>query len=374
MNEYKPGTIRIVYLLAAFLFLAAFLMATLSCKKSMSSTTFPPPIQDTDVNTTVNGDTAWEIGGSNYAMYSVGNYLEYPTDSDWVIPYNLRPVIGTYHLAPDTVRKQLAIMYNNGQRKIALDLWYADLSRENWLVDSPLNGHLVNANYGKLLPQHQQNLINLLNDIVNQGFNQIMFRFDTQGDSDPRGWGSVWYEDRYLNDWSFVSSTKATIQKTLNGKAIKVLYDLDGELAGIDSGQAKVYFQRMWGDYVKNYGSHNTIGFSFAVSPPRSFSDAIALYDKVGKRPDIYGFDIYGDEFAGLAYLQNVLQAAGDQNKPVFMEEAYYNDQDAHLQIMQARSALHLNLKFIMQWPVARGAIQPNFSVQFPADYSAYLQ
>jgi hypothetical protein len=373
MNEYKQGTIRIIYLIAAFLLLAAFIMATLSCRKSVSNSSVGT-IHDTDVNTTVNGDTTWEIGGSNYPMYSVGKYLEYPTDSVWVIPYNMRPVIGTYHLAPDTVRKQLAIMYNNGQRKIALDLWYSDFSRDGNLVDSPLYGHVVSATMGKLIPQHEQNLINLLNDIVNQGFDQIMFRFDTQGDSDPRGWGNTWYEDRYLNDWSFVSSTKATVQKTLEGKSIKVLYDLDGELAGIDSGQAKVYFQRMWGDYVKNYGSHNTIGFSFAVSPPRSFSDAIALYDKVGKRPDIYGFDIYGDEFAGLAYLQNVLQSVGDQNKPVFMEEAYYNDPEAYQQIMQARSALHLNLKFIMQWPEQRGAVQQNFSVQYPADYSAYLQ
>ena len=373
MKEYDQGSLRIINLIAALLVLAAALMATLSCKKSMSGSSMPPPVQDTDVNTTVHGDTAWEIGGSNYPMYSVGNYLEYPTDSDWVIPYNLRPVIGTYHLAPDTVKKQLAAMYNNGQRKIALDLWYSDFSRDFNLVDSPLYGHVVSATIGKLIPQHEQNLINLLNDIVNQGFNQIMFRFDTQGDSDPRGWTS-WQEDLYLKNWSFVSSTKATVKKTLEGKKIKVLYDLDGELAGLTVGQTEEYFQRMWGDYVKTYGSHNTIGFSFAVSPSRDFANAIALYDKVGKRPDIYGFDIYGDEFGGLQFLQSELQAAGDGNKPVFMEEAYYNDQVADYEIKQARSALHMNILFIMQWPEQRGAIQQNFSVQYPADYSAYLQ
>jgi hypothetical protein len=37
MNENKQGTIRIIYLIAAFLLLAAFMMATLSCKKSMSN-------------------------------------------------------------------------------------------------------------------------------------------------------------------------------------------------------------------------------------------------------------------------------------------------------------------------------------------------
>jgi hypothetical protein len=145
MNQQKEPHGVIVYILAIILLLA-ILIAASSCKKSMSNSASTIPVQDTDVNTTVNGDTAWEIGGSNYPMYSVGNYLEYPDDSVWFIPYNLRPVIGTYHLAPDTVRKQLAIMYNNGQRKIALDLWYSDFSRDANLVDSPLYGHVVNAN------------------------------------------------------------------------------------------------------------------------------------------------------------------------------------------------------------------------------------
>ncbi len=372
MNEYKQGTIRIIYLIAAFLLLAAFMMATLSCKKSMSNSS-GGSIQDTDVNNTVNGDTTFEVGGSNYAMYSVGDYLIYPDSIHWFKPYNWRPVIGTYHLEPETVKNQLSVMYNNGQRKITLDLWYADFSRDSTIADSPVDAHIVNSSLGKLIPQHEENLINLLNDIVNQGYNQIMFRFFTQLDSAPIGW-SDWDESKYLKNWSFISSTKATVKKTLEGKSIKVLYDLDGELAGQTSGQAEAYFQRMWGDYVKNYGSHNCIGFSFAISPPRSFSDAIALYDKVGKRPDIYGFDIYGDEYAGLQYLQNVLQSAGDGNKPVFIEEAYYNDLEADQEIRQARSDLHMNIRFIMQWPVARYAFQPGFSVQFPSDYSAYLQ
>jgi len=52
-------------------------------------------------------DTAFERGGSNYSFYSAGSYFYFPTDSVWYIPYNMRPVTGTYHLAPDTVRKEL---------------------------------------------------------------------------------------------------------------------------------------------------------------------------------------------------------------------------------------------------------------------------
>jgi hypothetical protein len=42
--------------------------------------------------------------------------------------------------------------------------------------------------------------------------------------------------------------------------------------------------------------------------------------------------------------------------------------------VIQARLALHLKIRFIMQWPVIRAPNQDNFSVDFPADYSAYLQ
>ena len=95
-----------------------------ACKKSITPS--PGPYSHDTAAYADENDTAFERGGSNYAMYSVGNYLEYPTDSVWYIPYNMRPVIGTYNLAPDTVKKQLAIMFANGQRKIALDIWYSD--------------------------------------------------------------------------------------------------------------------------------------------------------------------------------------------------------------------------------------------------------
>lgn len=61
MNQHKYRYEGILYIIAAFALLAA-LIASSSCKKSMSSISTPPPVQDTDVNTTVNGDTTWEIG------------------------------------------------------------------------------------------------------------------------------------------------------------------------------------------------------------------------------------------------------------------------------------------------------------------------
>jgi hypothetical protein len=316
-------------------------------------------------------DTAFERGGSNYSFYSVGTYFDFPTDSVWYIPYNMRPVIGTYHLAPDTVRKELSIMYANGQRKIALNLWYSDLSADGNLADSAVYGHLVNSKLGRLLPQHESNLKSLLNDIVAQGFNEIVFRFATQGDSDPRGWGA-WDESKYLNNWSFIENTITTIEDQLKDKPVKIFYDLDMELGGLEEGQSIQYATRLWKDYTDIFGTHHTVGFSFAVASGR-LTEAISVFDKAGKRPDLYAFDIYGDEFNTFSYLKNELEAAGEASKPMIAEEVYYNDPETFAQIIESRNMLHLNIKYLLQWDLARGTPNNKFAAQYPADFSAYL-
>jgi hypothetical protein len=48
-----------------------------SCKKDNHSVVTPPPI---DTIATITYDTNFETGGSNYAMYSVGTYLDYPIE------------------------------------------------------------------------------------------------------------------------------------------------------------------------------------------------------------------------------------------------------------------------------------------------------
>ena len=350
------------------LFAFAFVVLS-SCKKEThSSVTIP-----TDTIPTITYDTNFETGGSNYPMYSVGTYLDYPTDSDWSAPLNLRPVIGTYHLAPDTVKKQLAEMYANGQRKIAIDLWYLDFSLYGNPSDGPLNGHIVNSKLGKLMPQHESNLKSLLQDIEAAGFDFVMFRFFTQGESAPIEW-TTWDQSRYNNNWSFVKSTIQTVRQQILGKSLRVIFDLDGELGGMTGGQAVKYATQIWGDYVKEFGPHNSLGFSISYTyTTGKITTAMQCYDQVGVRPDIYGFDIYGDEYSALQEFQTELDVAGESKKTVFMEEAFYDDEDAHQQVLLARQNLNMHIKWIMQWPEQRGAYQNNFSVQYPADYSNYL-
>ena len=169
--------------------LAAFLA---SCKKgTMGSLSVKPDSATVNTDTLINTldqDTVFERGGSNYGFYSVGTYLDHPTQDYWNIYLNMRPVIGTYHLAPDTVKNQLAVMYTNGQRRLALDLWFSNSMPLADFQDSSFCTQLVNSRYGKLFPQQETNLKALLHDINQQGFQVIVFRFLQQGVSDPLSW------------------------------------------------------------------------------------------------------------------------------------------------------------------------------------------
>ncbi len=314
-----------------------------------------------------------DVGGSNYVMYSVWSYLENPTQKTWFTPGVMRPVIGAYHLDSATVKRQLASMYANGQRSIALLLWYGDFSSDSRISDSLLYGHLVNAKLGHLMPRHVANLQRVLTLIRETGYRHLVFRFDGQGPSRSREW-KTWDEAKYQLNWRFLTSTQAIVDSVLSGSNIAILYDLDAEATGVEVGQQRAYAVRLWRDYTALFGTQRTIGFSIAVIPGR-LTKGIADYDRVGSRPREYALDIYGDELRTLTYVRNELLSAGSDElkKPIIILEDFYDDAQSAKEILQARSQLMLNIRTVLQWPLARGARQAHFSIDYPADYSAYL-
>ena len=184
------------------------------------------------------------VGGSNYVMYSVGSYVANPTQKAWFEPGNMRPVIGTYHLDSMAVRRQLERMYANGQRSIALLLWYGDFSSDARISDSLVYGHVVNSKLGHLMPRHVANLQRVLDLIRQIGYRRIVFRFDGQAVSRSREW-KHWDEVRYQQNWRFLISTRAIVDSSLKNSGISLVYDLDAEGAGVDVGQQRAYVVRL---------------------------------------------------------------------------------------------------------------------------------
>jgi hypothetical protein len=310
-----------------------------------------------------------QVGGSNYVMWDVSAYLADPTQ--WYAPLALKPVIGTYDLAPDTVRSQLAEMVANGQKQIALMLWYMPLGASTDADGDGVWGHIVDSSAAKLRPQHEQNLVDLLSDIRCAGFNTLYFRFATQGTSDPGSW-SAWDEPQFQQNWNFIYNTRELIDQQMQGKSVTVVYDLGVELGGITTGQTEAYAEKLWQNTNTVWGSTATYGFSFATAPGR-LTEMLSVYDKTGVRPSLYAFDIYGDEQNTLAYVASELSQAGDLAKPILIQETYYDDAQANTGLRAGAQAQGLKLLSLFQWPIERGATTANFSLNYPAKYDAYL-
>jgi hypothetical protein len=310
-----------------------------------------------------------EIAGSNYVMWDVSAYLA--DTSQWYAPLALKPVIGTYHLAPQTVRSQLADMKSKGQKQIALMLWYMPIGASTDADGDGVYGHVVDSSLAQLRPQHKDNLVALLSDIRCAGFNKLYFRFATQGPADASGW-AAWDEAMFQQNWNFIHNTRTLVDGEMAASGVEVVFDLSAELGGITTGQAALYTKKLWQNVDYVFGTEHTYGYSFATAPGR-LTTMIGIYDETGKRPSMYAFDIYGDETNTMAYLASELKAAGEQGKPIVVQETFYNDAQANSGLRGGATAQGLDLRAMFQWPSARGSATAHFSMNYPSEYGAFL-
>lgn len=315
---------------------------------------------------------AQSAGGSNYVFYDMGRAF---TDRNaWNDCGELKPVIATYHLNPNTVFTQLAAMRQGGQQKITLLVWYTRFDNPGG-CGNYVWGHVVSSTGGHLIPQHQENLRQIVTLIRDLGFNELDFRFETQSESDPGEW-TQWNESLYQENRNFIFNTRSIVEQVLTNSSVKRRYDLDAELVGEDNDQAKPYVKRLWTDYNAAYGKADTYGFSLAAVRPGLATFMIDTYDETSfGRPNLYAFDVYGDEYNTLQYLSDELASRGEQQKPIVIQEAYYNDAQAAQNFRLAKQNLGLNITHVMQWPVARGVGgAPQSSVNWTEQYFNYAE
>lgn len=336
-----------------------------------------------------------EVGGSVYANYSAGNYNVDPVADQGK---TLKSVILDFHRNPSLVKYQLETMYKNGQRGIALILYFVysghapNQPEDRWY-------HSVVPVNGKLSTLHESNLRQILKIIKDVGYTTLIFRFGGQGGAYPGaadgGWRNTWYEDRYQEAWNLLVNTRDVIESELSNSQVKRWYDLHAELAcpaNADCGQNREYMRRMWLDYRKAFGSTPTDTYGFSIVPNDTvFSEMMNIYDNakdendVSARPPMYAFDVYGKgfdkdatpniytEYEFLDYIQDEIHAAEESDKPIIIQESFYNDYVAMLNFWNARNVLNLNIRAIYQWPTYRKEEKKNYYEEFSPEYSAYL-
>ncbi|MCK8519968.1 hypothetical protein M0D21_00195 [Aquimarina sp. D1M17] len=311
--------------------------------------------------------TPKEVGGSNYVMFDTQGYQN---TGVWSSPDNLKLVVGHYHLDPAKVNTQLRTMYQNGQRKIALMIWYTHFP-SHW-PNSDTHIHTIRSNAYRLPAQQEQNLKNVLGLIKSIGYNEVVLRFAQQGLADPGGWSS-WNETQFQENWNFIYHAINTTETKLgNPSSIKRVYDLGVELGGITRGQSIPYVDKLWRNFSFRFPHLKSTGFSVAYAPGR-LDKLIKTLKPTGRTPNEYAIDIYGGASNAIRTVKNELSRNGDANKTVVIQETYYNDALQYNQFISSIKSNRLNVRYIMQWPLRRNYHRAHFSENYPRYFDNYL-
>lgn len=324
-------------LLAAAL---ALTVGGLGCSSNGTSTVSLPPL------------TA-ALGGSNYGWY----HLDPPCNRE---PYG---VVYNYNTASSTIDAQLQQMYSNGQRRLRIPIFHARGINSGTIMDST---------GGNLAPQFQTNLANFLAAVKAAGFLEIEVSFHPQSSNDPTQW-TTFSQDYFDENWSLIQSLRPIIA------ASGIPYHLDLLNEGIPPpGYAPMmeYVQMLWNDYVAEFGSEDTLGFSI-IADSAHVGQVSTVYgpSRFGNQgaPALFDVHIYDETGNSFMTAFNGLTAQGYQGVPWIIGEAFYNDAAEAAAQRAAATTTGQKVLYLTQWPLTPDESCSNaVNVAPPADFSSY--
>jgi hypothetical protein len=319
---------------------ASICFAGCSDSSSPSSTSTPPPAPAA-------------LGGSNYGWY----YLAPPCNRE---PYG---VVFNYDTAASTINTQLQQMYNNGQRRLRIPIYHARGINSGTIMDST---------GGNLAPQFQSNLAGLLPAVKAAGFEEIEVSFHPQSNNDPTQW-TTFSSDYFQENWSVIQNLRTIVA------AAGIPYHLDLLNEGIPpKGWAVLlqYDQMLWNDYVAEFGSSDTLGFSI-IADSAHVGQVSAVYgpSSYGNQgsPQLFDVHIYDETGNSFATAFSSLTSQGYQGIPWIIGEAFYNDAAEAAAQRQEANSTGQKVLYLTQWPVTSdGSCSTAVNVAPPADFSNY--
>lgn len=316
-----------------------FVLAVFGCGGG-SSVPPPPPM-------------AAGLGGSNYGWY----HLDPPCSRE---PYG---VIYNYNTAKVTIDSQLQQMYNNGQRRLRIPIFFARGINSGTIMDST---------GGNLAPQFQSNLANFLAATKAAGFVQLEVGFFPQGGNNPGQW-TTFSADYYQENWTLIQNLRPIIA----GAGIPYHLDLMNEGIPPPGYPAWLeYSQRLWNDYVAAFGSNDTLGFSI-IAGTAQVSQVGAVYgpSAFGNHgsPQLFDVHIYDNPANSFVTAFNGLTSQGYQGVGWIIGEAFYNDATEATALRQEVSSTGQKVFYLTEWPVtADRSCSPDVNVAPPTDFSNY--
>jgi len=281
------------------------------------------------------------------------------------------PVIGAYHLYPSVIASDLVSMFEHGQRKITLLLWYAPVD----FAEDSLWHHVCDSTGGALCAQHQANLVAILQAVAAAGYNEVHLRFGAQGRALVSTWNGF-QQAQFEENKNFTLNTIALAEA--NKGALPVIYDLGVEHAWEvwDSNPTqRTYCMQLWRAYL-NAGRDPAISCAFS-----SIHGGNGLRPMLGRLralklpfPGCYCVDAYGYEYQVLTGIVPVLAGFGQAAKPVYLQETYYNDATSCTDVRRAiADTPALNFQCIFQWPKVRGSEPGGVPDIYPRRFDNYL-
>jgi len=293
------------------------------------------------------------LGGSNYGWY----YLAPPCNRE---PYG---VVYNYNTATATINTQLQQMYNNGQRRLKIPIFHARGLNSGTIMDST---------GGNLSPQFQANLANLLAAIKAAGFVEIEVGFYPQSNNNPIGW-TTFSDDYFQENWSLIQN----LHPIIAGAGISYHIDLMNEgIPPLGWAVLLQYDQMLWNDYVAEFGSNDTVGFSI-IADSAHVGQVSAVYESspYGNQgsPQLFEVHIYDETGSEFATAFNALTSQGYQGVPWIIGEAFYNDAAEASSLRQEANSTGQKVLYLTQWPVTSdGTCSTAVNVAPPVDFSNY--
>lgn len=344
----------------------------------------------------------FETGGSNYPTYNAQNWInnaiyyhDSNTDPAWSAA-NLFLTVGELPYDIAQVNSQLTTMFNNGQRKIAIPIWFS-VFPNSWPPEQLFEKHMLRIDSGKLTDEQETNFKNLLQSIYTTGYNEVVIRFNAQWLSQPDGWikrypnGNpeldssgkeipIWDENMYQKNLSFIFRTIDITNQKLANSGVKILYDLGGELGGINKGCSSPYVTRLWTDYINKYGNNNSYGFSviYEKNGDENLLNHYILELKSTNKPlpSEYAIDLYcrntsttTSTTTGLSKIKSILVNQNEAHKNIIIQETFYNDTDNFNKIIEGSILHNLKIRTIYQWPLTKDSPIQHINVSYPFEY-----
>jgi len=293
------------------------------------------------------------LGGSDYGWY----YLDPPCNRE---PYG---VIYNYDTASSTINSQLELMYNNGERRLRIPIYFARGINSGTIMDST---------GGNLAPQFQSNLANLLAAVKAAGFVEVEVGFFPQSSNDPTNWTSF-SADYFQENWSLIQNLRPIIA----GSGIPYHLDLQNEgIPPVGYAALLQYDQMLWNGYVSAFGSGDTLGFSIIADAAHvgqvSTVYGPSAYGNSGS-PQVFDVHIYDETGAQFGTAFTSLSAQGYQGVPWIIGEAYYNDATEAATLRQQANSTGQKVLYLTEWPLTSDqSCDPNVNVAPPSDFSNY--